>query len=111
MHLKKIRLLPDCYPAVDQYPFNVPALRETREIPLATPMTFFVGENGSGKSTLLEAVARRCGIHIWTSEYTTRLEHNPHEGEAPSLHGRGVGPWQRARLPTFPRASSAPLPR
>jgi predicted ATPase len=104
VHLKKIRLLPDCYPAVDQYPFNVPALRETREIPLATPMTFFVGENGSGKSTLLEAVARRCGIHIWTSEYTTRLEHNPHEEKLHLFmgvewaHGSVPGSYFSARI-------------
>ncbi|HOJ21485.1 MAG TPA: AAA family ATPase [Armatimonadota bacterium] len=96
VHLKKIRLLPDCYPAVDCYPFNVPALRETREIPLTTPVTFFVGENGTGKSTLLEAVARRCGIHIWTSEYTPRMEHNPHEEK---LHLYMAVEWTAGSVP------------
>jgi len=39
------------------FPFSVPAIRTLQQLPLDTPVTFFVGENGSGKSTLLEGIA------------------------------------------------------
>jgi predicted ATPase len=39
------------------FPFTVPAIRTLQQLPLGTPVTFFVGENGSGKSTLLEGIA------------------------------------------------------
>ena len=39
----------------------------------------FIGENGTGKSTLLKAIAYKCGIHIWQSEFNLRCEPNPHE--------------------------------
>jgi predicted ATPase len=64
---------------VDRYPFNVPNFRATRRIAMDTPVTFFVGENGTGKSTLLRAIARRCDIHIWEPEGSTRYEINPYE--------------------------------
>jgi predicted ATPase len=42
-------------------------------------VTFFIGENGTGKSTLLEALAHRCGIHIWRDIGRTHFEINPYE--------------------------------
>ena len=42
-----------------------------------------MGENGTGKSTLLEAVASRCGIHIWCDPELTRFERNPYEKQLP----------------------------
>jgi predicted ATPase len=79
MHLKRVKLLADRYPAPDTYPFSVPAIRGTAQVEFRTPVTFFVGENGTGKSTLLEALARRCGIHIWEGMERTRYQHNPFE--------------------------------
>jgi predicted ATPase len=40
-----------------EFPFSVPAIGAFRELSLAAPVTFLVGENGSGKSTFLEALA------------------------------------------------------
>ena len=55
----------------------MPHLQQLGTLAFDTPVTFFVGENGSGKSTLLEAVAVRCGIHIWRQESSPlRVEHN-----------------------------------
>ena len=55
--LKGIRL--NAKEGIDRnhYPFNIPALRDFKELPFESPMTFFVGENGMGKSTLIEAIA------------------------------------------------------
>jgi len=76
MHLTSVTLRPERYPAPDAYPFRLPVLRAARRLAFTTPVTCFVGENGSGKSTLLEAIARRCGIHIWREAARPRVEHN-----------------------------------
>jgi predicted ATPase len=46
----------------DEYPFNIPAVRELGSIDFHPNVTFFVGENGSGKSTVLEAIAVALGF-------------------------------------------------
>jgi len=79
MHLKKITLLADQYPTEARYPFNQEILRRTRSLEFRSPVIFFVGENGSGKSTLLEAIAQRCGIHIWKDRERFSYENNPYE--------------------------------
>jgi predicted ATPase len=68
MHIKRLSIRSDKFPGQDQYPFNLPVFQDTRTISFDSPITFFIGENGSGKSTLLEAIAQRCGIHIWRNE-------------------------------------------
>lgn len=40
-----------------KYPFNIEAIRNTKELNFNNDTTIFVGENGSGKSTLLKAIA------------------------------------------------------
>ena len=79
MHLQAVTLRNDEYPTEDHYPFNLPVLRATSAVRFTAPVTFFVGENGSGKSTLLEAMAGRCGIHIWRDPDTRRMDYNPYE--------------------------------
>jgi len=94
MQLTSVTLHPERYPEPEAYPFRLPFLRETRRIDFIRPVTFFVGENGSGKSTLLEAIARRCGVHIWREGSRLRVDHNLWEER---LHeyldaGGGAGP-------------------
>ena len=79
MHLKSVILLPEMYPTHERYPFNQRIFHSTRRIDFTTAVTLFVGENGTGKSTLLEAIARKCGIHIWGEIERTRFENNPFE--------------------------------
>lgn len=78
-HIKKIVLLAGEYPTRQYYPFNQEVLQKTEGLEFLSPVTFFIGENGSGKSTLLEAIAHRCGIHIWQDHRKTRFEVNPYE--------------------------------
>jgi predicted ATPase len=79
MHIDTVAIRADQFPVPDTYPFNIPALAETREILFNSPVTFFMGENGSGKSTLLQAIARRCNMHIWGGAERGRYRRNPYE--------------------------------
>ncbi|MFC1867570.1 AAA family ATPase [Thermodesulfobacteriota bacterium] len=81
MHLKKVTLLPEKFPCKEYYPFNLNLFQKTGDIQFCSPVTFFIGENGTGKSTLIEAIALKCGIHIWCDPIKTRLEINPYEEE------------------------------
>jgi len=95
LHVRRVTLHPETYPTAEYYPFSLAILRETRALELTTPVTFFVGENGTGKSTLLEAIALRCGIHIWREE-RVRFERNPHEGR---LHEHIRVEWVNGSVP------------
>jgi predicted ATPase len=79
MHLLSVHIRADEFPTHHYYPFNVPALAATEELRFRKPIVFFVGENGSGKSTLMEAIARRCGIHIWDKPRRHLAHNNPFE--------------------------------
>ena len=41
----------------NEYPFNIPSIKNTKELDLSNSITVFVGDNGSGKSTLLQSIA------------------------------------------------------
>lgn len=79
IYLKRVNIHPEKFPVLDHYPFNLKLFQNTEQISFTNPITFFVGENGTGKSTLLKAIAYRCGIHIWQSEFNLRYEENPYE--------------------------------
>ena len=81
MHLNRITFFPETYPTTEHYPFNLSVFQKTSNVDLSSPVTFFVGENGTGKSTLLEAMAVRCGIHIWQGLEKGRYEINHYEKE------------------------------
>ena len=65
MHVQRLTLCPERFPAEKKYPFNLDVLKKTKSLVFSSPVTFFLGENGSGKSTFLRAMARCCGLHIW----------------------------------------------
>jgi predicted ATPase len=79
MYLDRITIHGDLFPTDKIYPFNIPVIRQTEELAINKPITFFVGENGSGKSTLLDAIARKCSIHIWHKPKRHLAHNNPLE--------------------------------
>jgi predicted ATPase len=79
VHLERVRLYPEKYPAREQYPFNLEVLQKTTAITFNSPVTFLVGENGTGKSTFLKALCRRCDIHIWEDTERSLYNYNPYE--------------------------------
>ncbi|MBN1305570.1 MAG: AAA family ATPase [Anaerolineales bacterium] len=83
IHLKSVSLKSDRYPTREHYPFCLPVFQQTEMVKFETPVTIFVGSNGSGKSTLLEALAQKCGIHIWRVPEGRRFQVNRYEGQLP----------------------------
>jgi predicted ATPase len=79
MYITRVRINMEDYPTDCCYPFNVSILKETPQLRLRRPSAFFVGENGSGKSTLLDAIARKCGMHIWHKPKRHLAHENPYE--------------------------------
>jgi len=71
--LETVRIRGDEFPHRAEYPFDVPALQGQQELQFGASIAFLVGENGSGKSTLIEAIARRCGLHLWSQPKRSRL--------------------------------------
>ena len=79
IYLKQVDIHSKKFPVLNFYPFNLKIFQNTDIIKFNNAITFFIGENGTGKSTLLKALAYKCGIHIWQSEFNLRCEQNPYE--------------------------------
>ncbi|AUI87479.1 AAA family ATPase [Vibrio azureus] len=62
-YLREIELKREKITTFDQYPFNVPSIKELDFIKFHPDVTFFIGENGTGKSTLIEAIAVAMGLN------------------------------------------------
>jgi predicted ATPase len=61
-YLKEISLKRDEIPNYEEYPFNIPAIKELYRLEFHPDVTFFIGENGTGKSTIVEAIALVMGF-------------------------------------------------
>ncbi|MBD0318850.1 MAG: AAA family ATPase [Gemmatimonadetes bacterium] len=62
-YLRSVRLRRGEVRSWDEYPFDLPAVRNLDRMELHPDVTFLIGENGSGKSTLLEGIAVRWGFN------------------------------------------------
>lgn len=61
--IRSVSLLRERVRSFEEYPFNLPVIRQLDELEFERPVTFLVGENGSGKSTLIEAIAIKSGFN------------------------------------------------
>ncbi|MHB1485735.1 MAG: AAA family ATPase [Saccharofermentanales bacterium] len=65
----------------DSYVFDLPVVRNFKDLDFKKRVTFFIGENGTGKSTLLEAIAVSCGFNAEGGtrnfNFSTRETHSP----------------------------------
>lgn len=95
-HIKSVTLLHEKYPTQEHYPFNLPIFNQTKHIVFDTPVTLFVGDNGAGKSTLLEAIALKCGVHIWRTSDGIRYQFNRYEKQ---LHKCLSLEWSDGEVP------------
>jgi predicted ATPase len=96
MYITRVKIEGHEFPTERFYPFSVPAIRETPELTFRKPLVFFVGENGSGKSTLLDAIARKCGIHVWDKPRRHLAHRNPYETKLPNHIAVS---WANGRVP------------
>lgn len=78
--LEAVGIRGEGFPHREAYPFDVPAFQGRQELRFTAGVAFLVGENGSGKSTLIEAIARRCGFHLWSQP--KRIRSGPAAGSA-----------------------------
>lgn len=86
--LRAVEIRGDEFPHPAAYPFDIPALRHRQTLRFEQSVSFLVGENGSGKSTLIDAVARRCGLHLWTDG---KRRAGPSPSGKPAAHGQAGG--------------------
>ena len=105
MYLTKARINSEGFPNTHLYPFTIPVIREPVELVFTSRVVFFVGENGSGKSTLLDAIARKCGIHIWDKPRRHLAHNNPFETKlvdyVSTTWANGTVPGSLFRAETF----------
>jgi predicted ATPase len=95
--LESVRIRGDEFPDRRLYPFSVPAFQQRQELRFTQSVAFHVGENGSGKSTLIEAIARRCGFHLWAQPKRSRHGVGgatvvPSPAGSPPAPGAALGP-------------------
>lgn len=90
----------------DDFPFNIPAVRELQSIEFHADVTFFVGENGSGKSTMLEAIALALGFGIEGGTLNNRLLNTSGEHTRLADHIRMSRSTRRPKDGYFLRAES-----
>jgi len=95
-HVKNVTFLQENFPTDKHYPFTLPIFNQTKNLSFDTPVTLFVGENGTGKSTLLEAMARACGIHIWSTSGGARYHVNQYEKQLHTCLGLE---WSNGSVP------------
>jgi len=78
--VRTVALARDRVDSFDEYPFDIPAIKNLGTLKIDPRVTFFVGENGSGKSTLVEGIAVAAGFNAEGGtknfDFATRESHS-----------------------------------
>lgn len=72
-YLQRIELRRDEVPSFNEYPFNIPVIKQLKTLEFHPDVTFIIGENGTGKSTLIEAIAYVMGMNPEGGNKNTRF--------------------------------------
>lgn len=62
-YIRSVYLKEDQISSYDQFPLNLPVIRNFHELIFHPSVTYIIGENGMGKSTLLEGIAIAFGFN------------------------------------------------
>jgi len=103
-YLQQIGLKSETITTFNDFPFNIPAIKNLPIIRFHRDVTFIVGENGSGKSTFIEAVAQWLGLSKEGGTINTRLSERI--DSSLSNHLRGARSHHRPSDYFFLRAES-----
>ncbi|MCX2453833.1 AAA family ATPase [Pedobacter sp. PLR] len=76
-YLQEIGIKEGSIESFENYPFNIPAIRNMPVIKFHADVTFIVGENGSGKSTFIESLAQYLGISREGGSKHSQIEERP----------------------------------
>lgn len=63
-YIKCLILKRDKIENFEEYPFNIPLMKNVDELEFHEDVTFIVGESGLGKSTILEDIALHKGFSL-----------------------------------------------
>ncbi|WP_068776113.1 AAA family ATPase [Paenibacillus sp. FJAT-26967] len=61
--LRRMQIMRPDLPSLNQYPFNIEALKQMNQLDFHPKVTYIIGENGMGKSTLMESIAVALGFN------------------------------------------------
>lgn len=86
-YLQEIQIKEGSIESFEEYPFNVPAIKNMLLLKFHPDVTFIVGENGSGKSTFIESLAEWLGISRLGGSNQSRLRDKTEISLAPYLKG------------------------
>lgn len=95
----------------NEYPFNLPVIKNLDKINFHENVTFFVGENGTGKSTLLEAIATELWFNPewWSKNFNFSTRHTHSILEKSIRIAKGITKpkdWYFLRAETFYNVAS-----
>ncbi|MCP1133803.1 AAA family ATPase [Paenibacillus polysaccharolyticus] len=79
-YLRQIQLKRNQIATYDEYPFDLPVIRNLHTMDFHPKVTYIVGENGMGKSTLMESIAVSWGFNpeggTMNFTFSTRATHS-----------------------------------
>jgi len=104
-YLKEVQLRRELIESFEEYPFQIPSIRNLTSLKFHPDVTFIVGENGSGKSTLIEAIALSLGFGM--EGWSKSAQFHTHDNFSPLANFiKGIKSFRKPSDHFFLRAES-----